>query len=123
MLDLKRRKAQDVRQYVCGLENVIIKSLQQFNVLGERREGRVGIWVEDKNGAEAKIAALGVRLRKWVTFHGVAINIAPDLTHYDGIVPCGISNYGVTSLQKLGKNIPMEQFDAVFKEAFLSVFK
>ena len=93
MLDLKRRKA-DVRAYVRDLEEWLIRTLAQFNIRGERREGRVGIWVARGRGREDKIAAIGVRVRRWVTFHGVALNVAPVLEHFTGIVPCGISGHG-----------------------------
>src|SRR6266481_1899540 len=101
MLDLRRR-GQDVRCYVHQLEEWIIQALARFEVRGERREGRVGIWVVRPGGREEKIAAIGVRVRQWVTYHGLAINIDPDLDHYRGIVPCGIAEHGVTSLAQLG---------------------
>ncbi|MGZ6000217.1 MAG: lipoyl(octanoyl) transferase LipB, partial [Rhizomicrobium sp.] len=100
MLNLKQRKA-DVRAFVHDLEEWLIRSLAQFNVKGERREGRVGIWVA-RPGREDKVGAIGVRVRRWVTFHGVSINVDPDLSHFSGIVPCGVSEHGVTSLQDLG---------------------
>lgn len=129
MLDLKHRR-QDVRAFISALEEWIIKSLAQFNVKGERREDRVGVWVSrpDKpsfiNGtiAEDKIAAIGIRLRKWVSFHGIAINVEPDLSHYSGIVPCGISDYGVTSLVDLGLPVTMNDLDIALKHTFQSVF-
>ena len=93
MLDLQRRKP-DLRRYVWQLEEWVIRTLAQFNVRGERRAGRIGIWVVEPGGAEAKIAAIGVRVRRWVTYHGVAINFDPDLEHFSGIVPCGISGFG-----------------------------
>ena len=96
MLDLKRRRP-DVRAFVHDLEEWLIRALARFNIRGERRDGRVGIWVGDPGG-DAKIAAIGVRVRQWVTFHGVALNVEPDLSHYDGIVPCGVREHGVTSL-------------------------
>lgn len=125
MLDLKRRK-QDVRAFVSSLEAWIISALDQFNVQGERREDRVGVWVqrpEKKSAfpdlvAEDKIAAIGIRLRKWVSFHGISINVEPDLTHYDGIVPCGISAHGVTSLIDLGLPVTMDDLDLALKEQF-----
>jgi lipoyl(octanoyl) transferase len=100
-LDLARR-GKDVRRFVCALENWIIATLADFNVRGERRAGRVGVWVVRADGREAKIAALGVRVRKWVTLHGISINVAPNLDHFGGIVPCGLPDYGVTSLADLG---------------------
>jgi lipoyl(octanoyl) transferase len=120
MLDLKRRKP-DVRAYVHDLEQWLIETLALFNVKGERREGRVGIWVVRGN-KEDKIAALGVRIRKWVTFHGVALNVDPDLSHFNGIVPCGISGHGVTSLADLGIMVSMADADVALKQAFRTVF-
>lgn len=126
MLDLKRRRP-DVRAYVAGLEQWIIKALAAFGVRGERREDRVGVWVArpDKGvGHEDKIAAIGVRLRRWVSFHGVSINVAPDLTHFEAIVPCGVVDprYGVTSLADLGLAVTMADFDAALAQAFAEVF-
>ena len=129
MLDLKRRR-EDVRAYVKALEDWIIGALDRVNVRGEKRDGRVGVWVArpdkpplpDGSPAEDKIAAIGVRLRRWVSFHGIAVNVEPDLTHFSGIVPCGISGYGVTSLVDLGLPITMPEFDAVLKQAFAEVF-
>ncbi len=103
MLDLRRYYAQpDIRDYVCRLEDWIMRTLAEFGVVGERRAGRIGIWVSQPNGQEDKIAALGVRVRHGVTYHGISINICPDLSHFSGIVPCGISEHGVTSLHALG---------------------
>ncbi|MDM9644184.1 lipoyl(octanoyl) transferase LipB [Rhizobium sp. S163] len=129
MLDLKRRR-QDVRAFVAALEEVIIRTLGEMNVRGERREDRVGVWVcrpdrpplPDGTVAEDKIAALGIRLRKWVTFHGLSLNVEPDLDHFGGIVPCGISAYGVTSLVDLGLPVTMDDVDVLLREAFESVF-
>jgi lipoyl(octanoyl) transferase len=121
MLDLKRRKA-DVRAYVRDLEEWLIRTLAQFNVKGERREGRVGIWVARGCGREEKIAAIGVRVRRWVTFHGVSLNVEPDLDHFTGIVPCGISEHGVTSLADLGLPVTMADVDVAMKTAFKEVF-
>lgn len=120
MLNLKTRMRgkPDIRRFVCLLEAWIINTLAQFGVKGERREGRIGIWVVQPDGREDKIAALGIRVKKWVTFHGIAINVNPDLSHFSGIVPCGISQHGVTSLHALGKDISMEQLDAVLKSEF-----
>jgi len=120
MLDLKRRKP-DVRAYVRDLEEWLIRALAQFDVKGERREGRVGIWVQ-RGLREDKIAALGVRVRRWVTFHGVSLNVEPDLSHFGGIVPCGISAYGVTSLHDLGFPVSMADVDVALKIAFEEVF-
>jgi len=127
MLDLARRGA-DVRRYVCDLENWIIAALARFNVKGERRSGRVGIWVdrarEKGPGREDKIAAIGVRVRHWVTLHGVAVNVDPNLAHFAGIVPCGIADarYGTTSLADLGIHVQMAEADAALKAAFAEVF-
>lgn len=113
MLDLKRR-ARDVRQYVCALEEWLILSLKELGVQGERRSGRVGIWV-DVEGTDKKIAALGVRLKQWVSYHGVALNVSPNLEHFKGIVPCGLSQFGVTSLADLGIEVDMLTVDEVLK--------
>lgn len=129
MLDLKRRR-QDVRAYVAALEEVIIRTLDKMNVKGERREDRVGVWVRrpekpllpDGSMSEDKIAALGIRLRKWVSFHGLSINVDPDLTHFGGIVPCGITQYGVTSLVDLGLLVMINDVDVFLREAFEEVF-
>jgi lipoyl(octanoyl) transferase len=131
MLDLNRRKP-DVRAFVCAMEDWIIATLAAFNVRGERREGRVGVWVqrpEKKRGlngemAEDKIAALGIRVRRWVTFHGLSINVEPDLGHFAGIVPCGIAeqHLGVTSLVDLGIPVTMDEVDAVMRQTFDEVF-
>jgi lipoyl(octanoyl) transferase len=120
MLDLRQRGG-DVRRFVHGLEEWLIGALAHFGVKGERREGRVGIWVA-RGSREDKIAALGVRVRRWVTFHGVALNVAPDLSHFTGIVPCGIREHGVTSLADLGLNASMTEVDAALREAFHEVF-
>ncbi len=120
MLDLKRRGA-DVRAYVRDLEEWLIRTLAAFNVKGERREGRVGIWVA-RGSREDKIAAIGVRVRRWVTFHGVSLNVDPDLTHFSGIVPCGVSEHGVTSLNDLGLPVSMADVDVAMKQAFAEVF-
>ena len=120
MLDLKRRKA-DVRAFVHDLEEWLIATLAQFNVKGERREGRVGIWVV-RGTREDKIAAIGVRVRRWVTFHGVSLNVDPDLSHFSGIVPCGVREHGVTSLVDLGLPVTMTDVDVAMKKAFEQVF-
>lgn len=120
MLDLKRRQA-DVRRFVHDLEEWIIRTLWRFNVRGERREGRVGIWVV-RDGREDKIAAIGVRVRRWVTFHGIALNVDPNLDHFAGIVPCGIAEHGVTSLHDLGIPVGMADVDVALREAFDEVF-
>src|SRR5215468_11226224 len=126
MLDLKRRRP-DVRAYVAGLEEWIIRTLDAFNVRGERREDRVGVWVRrpDKGvGHEDKIAAIGVRLRRWVSFHGIAINVEPDLSHFSAIVPCGVADprYGVTSLVDLGLPVTMADVDVALRQAFEEIF-
>jgi lipoyl(octanoyl) transferase len=126
MLDLRRRRP-DVRAYVAGLEQWIIRTLAAFNVRGERREDRVGVWVArpDKgHGHEDKIAAIGVRLRRWVSFHGISLNVEPDLTHFDAIVPCGVADprYGVTSLADLGHAASMADVDIALRQAFTEVF-
>jgi len=121
MIDLKRRNP-DVRAYVHSLEEWLIRTLARFQVKGERREGRVGIWVE-RDGAEKKIAAIGVRIRHWVTFHGVALNVDPDLSHFVGIVPCGLAQYGVTSLVDLGLPVTMADVDLALREAWDEVFE
>jgi lipoyl(octanoyl) transferase len=131
MLDLRRRRP-DVRAFVCALERWLIDALAAFDVVGQTRETRVGVWVArpdkpgglDGSGAEDKIAALGIRLRRWVSFHGVALNVAPDLDHFRGIVPCGISeaHYGVTSLRDLGRTASMSAVDAALRAAFEARF-
>ncbi len=121
MLDLKRRKP-DVRAYVHNLEDWLIRTLALFNVKGERRQGRVGIWVDRGGGREDKIAAIGVRLRHWVTYHGISLNVDPDLSHFTGIVPCGIREHGVTSLADLGIPAAMHDADVNLKAAFRDVF-
>jgi lipoyl(octanoyl) transferase len=121
MLDLKRRKP-DVRAYVHDLEEWLIRTLALFNVKGERREGRIGIWIAREGGREDKIAAIGVRLRHWVTYHGIALNIEPNLSHFSGIVPCGIREHGVTSLADLGIPASIHDADVNLKRAFREVF-
>ena len=120
MLDLKRRKP-DVRAYVHDLEQWLIETLAALGVKGERREGRVGIWVE-RGAREDKIAALGVRIRRWVSLHGVALNVSPDLGHFSGIVPCGVRAHGVTSLADLGIDVPMADVDIALKGSFQKIF-
>src|SRR5215475_8911068 len=126
MLDLKRRRP-DVRAYVAALEEWIIRTLAAFNVRGERREDRVGVWVKrpDKGpGFEDKIAAIGVRLKRWVSFHGIAINVEPDLSHFSAIVPCGVVDprYGVTSLVDLGHPATLSDLDIALRQAFEEIF-
>jgi lipoyl(octanoyl) transferase len=129
MLDLKRRR-EDVRAFVAALEAWIIGALFAFNVRGERREDRVGVWVArpdkpplpDGSLAEDKIAAIGIRLRRWVSLHGIALNVEPDLSHFSGIVPCGVTGHGVTSLVDLGLPVTMADADAALRAAFIGVF-
>ncbi len=122
MRDLKAgAQGPDIKKYIWNLEEWIIQTLAHFSVLGERRSGRVGIWVATPEG-EAKIAAIGVRVRHWVAFHGVSINLDPDLSHFSGIVPCGLAEYGVTSLKALGVNIDMGLLDAALVQSFAAVF-
>jgi lipoyl(octanoyl) transferase len=125
MLDLNRR-GRDVRRYVAALEDWVIAALAEFGVRGERRAGRVGVWVArpdkaplpDGSPREDKIAAIGVRLTRWVSWHGISVNVEPDLTHYDGIVPCGIAGHGVTSLVDLGLPVTMGDLDVALKATF-----
>jgi lipoyl(octanoyl) transferase len=121
MLDLRRR-GNDLRAYVQGLEDWMIRTLARFDLKGERRAGRVGIWIDEGGGRESKIAALGVRVRHWVSFHGVALNVDPDLDHYRGIVPCGISAHGITSLARQRVVVSMREVDTAMKAAFAEVF-
>jgi len=120
MLDLKRRR-EDVRAFVRGLEEWIIRTLSDFGIDGERREDRVGIWVS--NGREEnKIAAIGVRVRHWVTYHGLSLNVSPDLTHFAGIIPCGVREHGITSLAQLGVTASMDEVDQALKRNFQRAF-
>ena len=121
MLDLKRR-GPDLRAFVHDLEDWVIRALAHFNVKGERRDGRVGIWVARGGGREDKIAAIGVRVRRWVSYHGIAINVEPELEHFGGIVPCGIRGHGVTSLVDLGLPVTIADLDVALKTAFDEVF-
>lgn len=129
MLDLKRRR-QDIRAYVSALETWLIQTLDHFQVRGERREDRVGVWVRrperpalpDGRMAEDKIAAIGIRLRRWVTFHGISLNVDPDLSHFTGIIPCGVREHGVTSLIDLGLPVSMPEVDTVLRGRFEEVF-
>ena len=122
MLDLRRRGG-DIRRYVHLLEELAIRTLAEFGVHGERREGRIGIWVELGDGGEAKIGAIGVRVRRWVSYHGLALNLRPDLGHFQGIVPCGISEYGVTSLAALGVRADLADLDAALRRSFADLFE
>jgi lipoyl(octanoyl) transferase len=124
MLDLTRR-GPDVRRFVAALESWLIAALDRFGVTGERREDRVGVWVRRPDrgaGAEDKIAAIGIRVRRWVTFHGVSLNVEPDLSNYAGIVPCGVRDHGVTSLADLGRIVAMAEVDMALRETFEDVF-
>ncbi len=128
MLDLNKR-GRDVRRFVCTLEDWVIATLAEFNVKGERRAGRVGVWVArpdkpplpDGSPREDKIAAIGIKLRRWVSFHGISINLEPDLSHFDGIVPCGIRGHGVTSLVDLGLPVTMDDLDLALRRSFDTV--
>lgn len=124
MLDLKRREP-DLRRFVAALEAWLIGTLDAFNVRGERREDRVGVWVrrpERADGAEDKIAAIGIRVRRWVSFHGISLNVEPELSHFDGIVPCGVSQHGVTSLVDLGLPLVMADVDVALRAQFERIF-
>ena len=122
MLDLQRRGRADLRRYVGDLEQWLILTLAHFGVRGERRSGRVGIWVALSGGREEKIAAIGVRVRRWVTYHGVSLNRDPDLLHFQGIVPCGVADRGVTSLAALGAQVSPEELDEALRASFHAVF-
>ncbi|MCB8875410.1 lipoyl(octanoyl) transferase LipB [Acidisoma silvae] len=127
MLDLDRAHgsvpARDLRAYVRGLEEWLIRTLDRFNIKGERRPGRVGIWIADRAaGTEAKIGAIGVRVTRWVTWHGISLNLEPQLDHFEGIVPCGIREYGVTSLHALGIIVSMAELDAALAASWMDVF-
>ncbi|HTK79602.1 MAG TPA: lipoyl(octanoyl) transferase LipB [Rhizomicrobium sp.] len=121
MLDLKQRKP-DVRGFARDLEEWLIRALAELGVKGERRPDRIGIWVGRGGGREDKIAAIGIRIRRWVTFHGIALNVAPDLSHFSGIVPCGVRGHGVTSLVDLGIQASMEDADVALRKSFEQVF-
>lgn len=130
MLDLNTR-GRDVRRFVCRLEDWVIATLREFGITGERRAGRVGVWVtrpekpaaSDGSPREDKIAAIGIKLRRWVSFHGISINLEPDLSHFDGIVPCGIRAHGVTSLVDLGLPVTMDDLDLALARSFERVFE
>ncbi|MGJ8560121.1 MAG: lipoyl(octanoyl) transferase LipB [Litorimonas sp.] len=125
MLDLRTR-GRDVRCFVSGVEQLVIDTLADLGVSGERRTGRIGVWVVKPDGqggvVEAKIAAIGIRIRRWVSFHGLSINVAPDLSHFSGIVPCGITEHGVTSLADLGVDATMAEVDAALARNFTRLF-
>ncbi|MCB8823235.1 lipoyl(octanoyl) transferase LipB [Microvirga rosea] len=124
MLDLARRQ-KDLRRYVAALEAWLIDTLSEFNIRGERREDRVGVWVrrpEKGAGVEDKVAAIGIRVRRWVTFHGVSLNVEPELSHFSGIIPCGVHQHGVTSLVDLGIPVTMPEVDAMMRKTFEQIF-
>ncbi|MEP1768520.1 MAG: lipoyl(octanoyl) transferase LipB [Sulfitobacter sp.] len=129
LLDVGKR-GHDVRKFVKQLEAWVIATLAEFNITGEIREGRVGVWVERPERpatltgkpAEDKVAAIGIRLRKWISFHGISLNVEPDLSHFDGIVPCGITEHGVTSLVDLGLPVTMEDADLALRQSFVGIF-
>lgn len=120
VMDLRAR-GRDVRRHVCSLEEWVIRVLKDFGIKGERRDGRIGIWVVHE-GREEKIAAIGVRVRRWIAYHGLSFNVNPDLSHYSGIVPCGLGEYGVTSLKRLGVDALMTDVDAAFKKHAAEIF-
>ena len=120
----KRQKVPDIKDYVWRLEEWVIRSLAQFGIEGLRRCGRIGIWVVMPDGSEKKIASIGVRIRHWITMHGIALNVDPDLSHFSGIVPCGIAEYGVTSMREvLGRDVRMDEVDDVLEATFAEVFE
>ncbi len=121
MMDL-RRQNNDLRKFIKDLEDWVIQTLAVFNVRGEIRDGRVGVWVRDGVGRENKIAAIGIRVRRWVSYHGISLNVDPDLSHYDGIVPCGIADHGVTSLDALGLPVTLAEVDQELIRCFDAVF-
>ena len=121
MLDLQRR-GPDVRRFIRQLECWIIDTLEQFGIVGEPRADRIGIWVTGPDGREAKIAAIGVRIRRWVTFHGIALNVSTNLEHFQGIVPCGIDGFGVTSMQELGIDANLSEIDESLQQSFTKIF-
>lgn len=123
MMDLKKRQKQaDIRAYVCDLERWVIEALKSFDIAGERRDGRIGVWVQT-GGTEKKIAAVGVRVRRWISFHGIAINVQPDLSHFGGIIPCGIKEFGVTSIAELlDRDVSLDEFDLALEAAWDKVF-
>lgn len=121
MLDVRARSA-DVHRFIYDLESWLLSTLGRLGVIGTRRAGRTGIWIIRKDGYEEKIAAIGVRLRHWISLHGIAINIAPNLGHFSGIVPCGLSGYGVTSLAALGRPAALEQVDQALRDSFFEIF-
>ncbi|UIP92259.1 lipoyl(octanoyl) transferase LipB [Wolbachia endosymbiont of Anopheles demeilloni] len=121
MLNLKKRNKCDIKLYIRDLSNWIINVLKHFNILGEFKEDRIGIWVNN-NEVEEKIAAFGIRLKKWVTYHGIALNVSPNLSHYKCIIPCGLKDYGVTSMEKLGVKVSLCELDDILKQEFHKIF-
>ncbi|WP_168464655.1 lipoyl(octanoyl) transferase LipB [Wolbachia endosymbiont of Ctenocephalides felis wCfeT] len=121
MLNLKKRNKCDIKLYIRDLSRWIISVLKHFDILGECKEDRIGVWV-DNHGAEEKIAAFGIRIRKWITYHGIALNICPDLSHYMGIIPCGLQGYGITSMEKLGAKASLAELDGILKQEFHKIF-
>uniref|UniRef100_A0A3B0IZH0 Octanoyltransferase n=1 Tax=Wolbachia endosymbiont of Aleurodicus dispersus TaxID=1288877 RepID=A0A3B0IZH0_9RICK len=121
MLNLKKRNKCDIKLYIRDLANWIINVLKHFNIFGEFKEDRIGIWVNN-DGVEEKIAAFGIRLRKWITYHGIALNVSPNLSHYKGIIPCGLKDYGVTSMEKLGVKVSLCELDDILKQEFHKIF-
>ncbi|MCA4774356.1 lipoyl(octanoyl) transferase LipB [Wolbachia endosymbiont of Mansonella perstans] len=121
MLNLKKRNKCDIRLYIRDLSNWIINVLKYFNTNGEFKEDRIGIWVNN-NGVEGKIAAFGIRVRKWITYHGIALNVSPDLSHYRGIIPCGLKDYGATSMKELGVEVSLSELDDILKKEFYKIF-
>lgn len=121
VMDLRAR-GRDVRAHVCRLEDWVIRVLKDFGIKGERREGRIGIWVTHK-GKDEKIAAIGVRVRRWIAYHGLSFNVSPDLSHYKGIVPCGLADFGVTSLAVLGIKTTIEEVDQKFRQHMVKIFE
>ncbi len=122
LLDLEKRNP-DIRAYVRQLEDWVIQTLKTYQIQAYRRDNRIGLWVPRTNSIDDKIAAIGVRVKKWVSLHGLAINVHPDLSYYQGIIPCGIKEHGVTSMKELGHNIKLEDMDKILKETFYKVFK
>ncbi|APR98109.1 lipoyl(octanoyl) transferase LipB [Wolbachia endosymbiont of Folsomia candida] len=121
MLNLKKRNKCDIKLYIRNLSKWIINVLKYFNIFGEFKEDRIGVWVNN-GGVEKKIAAFGIRLRKWVTYHGIALNVSPDLSHYKGIIPCGLQDYGITSIEELGVKVSVSELNDVLKQEFYKIF-
>ncbi|WCR53746.1 MAG: Octanoyltransferase [Wolbachia endosymbiont of Ctenocephalides orientis wCori] len=121
MLNLKKRSKCDIRSYIQDLSKWIINVLKHFDIIGEFKEDRIGVWVND-SGMEKKIAAFGIRIRKWITYHGIALNTSPDLSHYRGIIPCGLQGYGITSMEELKVKFSPSELDKVLKREFYKIF-